>query len=238
VLGWIEVENRTALQRFDKDILDNFFDDTIVVDGNDPRGIDVAAATRKSAPIRSVRTNVLARDDKGYVFSRDCLEIEVRLGSRPVFVLVNHFKAKDRFPIKSDAKRKRQAEEVRRILTKRYDLKTDHVIVLGDFNDEPENAPLRPLITTPNLLNVWDVVGRPDDDRWTYYFGGSKQFNKIDMILVSKALAAKVRGAGIERRGIADLEKITEGREKSFPEVTSWRVSASDHAAVWVDLKS
>ena len=234
---FVEVEGREALRRFDTDILKNMFDDMIVVDGNDPRGIDVALAARKSVPISAIRTNVLARDSKpGYVFSRDCLEGDFTINGKRLTVLINHFKAKDRFPADSDAKRERQASKVREFLTTRFNLAKDLVLVVGDFNDEPGSAPLKPLESTPRLSNVFDVTGHPVDDRWTYYYGSSKQFNRIDMIFVSDALKPFVKGAGIERRGMPDLAKITKGAQKSFPEITSWRNAGSDHAAVWVDL--
>ncbi len=237
ILCFVEVEGREALRRFDTDILKNMFDDMIVVDGNDPRGIDVALAARKPLPIRAVRTNVLARDAKpGYVFSRDCLEGDFQINGRRLTVLVNHFKAKDRTPRESDAKRERQAAKLREFLTTRFDLSKDLVLVSGDFNDEPDSLPLKPLVTTPGLNNVFDVVGRPANDRWTYYYGSEKAFNRIDMLFVSDALKPMVAGAGIERRGMPDLAKITKGAEKGFPEVTSWRNAGSDHAAVWVDL--
>ncbi len=69
IQAFVEVEGRTALQRFDTDILDNRFRDLIVVDGNDQRGIDVGMASTPNAPIVGVRTNVLARDADGYIFS-------------------------------------------------------------------------------------------------------------------------------------------------------------------------
>lgn len=239
ILCFVEVEGREALRRFDTDILKNMFDDMIVVDGNDPRSIDVALAARKPLPIAAVRTNVLARDNKksGYVFSRDCLEGDFIINGRRLSVLINHFKAKDRFPKDSNARRERQAAKVREILTTRFDLKKDLVLVAGDFNDEPDSAPLQPLVTTPGLHNVFDVVNRPATDRWTYYYGRDKAYNRIDMIFVSDALKPMVTSAGIERRGMPDLAKITKGAEQGFPQVTSWRNAGSDHAAVWVDLK-
>lgn len=237
IQAFVEIEGRAALQRFDTDVLKNFFDDVVVVDGNDPRGIDVGLAARKAQRIQGIRTNVLARDDKpGYVFSRDCLEASFDFRGKQLHLLINHFKAKDRTPRTSDAKRKRQASKVSEILTKRYDLKKDFVVVVGDFNDEPDSAPLAPLVATPGLHDAFDVVNRPPFDRWTYYYASKKVFNRIDQIYVSAALKPFVAAAGIERRGIADLEKLSKGKEKSFPEVTSWSTAASDHAAVWVDL--
>ncbi|MBL9047395.1 MAG: hypothetical protein JNK34_08830 [Tabrizicola sp.] len=233
----IEVESRKTLELFNTDILNSLFRDRLVIEGNDPRGIDIALAARKTVPIITARTNAFARDADGEVFSRDCLEAELALpGDRRLHVLVNHFKAKDRTPEISDDKRRRQAAEVSRILTTRYDLKTDLVIVAGDLNDEPGSAPIKPLRDTPDLHDVFDLVNRPKADRWTYYYGRDKAFNAIDQMYVSTALRGHLKDAGIERRGMAGLSKLTNGAETEFEGITSWRLAASDHGAVWADF--
>jgi endonuclease/exonuclease/phosphatase family metal-dependent hydrolase len=233
----IEVESADTLKRFNSDVLAARFPDRIVIDGNDPRGIDIALAARKGTPILVAKTNIFARDAEGQIFSRDCLEVELAITkTKRLSVLVNHFKAKDTEQKKSDARRKRQATEVSRILRTRYDLANDLVVVAGDLNDEPDSDPLSPLMATPKLVNVLDVVGIPDEDRWTYYYGAKKQYNKIDYLLVSEALADRITGAGIERRGMFDLEKLTGGKEKSFKGIDHWKLAASDHGAVWADF--
>ncbi len=233
----VEVESAETLEMFNADLLDSMFSDRLVIDGNDPRGIDIGLGSRKDYPILSARTNIFARGDDGKkIFSRDCLEVEIRVkGGRSLFVLVNHFKAKDRTPVESDAKRRSQAVEVSRILKTRYDLSKDYVIVAGDLNDEPDSDPLAPLLATKGLENVWDVVDRPKDDRWTYYYGNQKAYNVIDYLLVSKALAKHITGAGIERRGMFDLAKLTGGAQSSFDGMESWKDAASDHALIWLD---
>lgn len=234
----VEVESADTFKRFNVDILGSRFPDRIVIDGNDPRGIDIALGAKKPFPILSAKTNIFARDRFGTIFSRDCLEVELKASKdKSLYVLVNHFKAKDRSPAKSNAKRKRQAAEVSRILRERYDLKKDWVIVAGDLNDEPDSAPLNPLMKTPNLYNVFDVVGRPEDDRWTYYYGSRRQYNTIDFLLVSDSLRAHVEDAGLERRGMYNLEELTKGKQKPFKGIDNWKLAASDHASVWVDLK-
>jgi hypothetical protein len=234
----VEVESADTFKRFNTDVLGSVFSDRIVIDGNDPRGIDIALGAQKGIPIESAKTNIFARKDGKLIFSRDCLEVELAVSKKQrLHVLVNHFKAKDRTPAVSNARRKLQAEEVSRILQERYDLKSDMVIVAGDLNDEPGSAPLAPLMKTPRLHNVFDVVGRPLDDRWTYYYGASRQYNTIDYLFVSEALRTRVQDAGLERRGMYNLEKLSKGKEKPFPGITSWKLAASDHAAVWVDLK-
>lgn len=233
----VEVESAETLDMFNTDLLDSMFSDRLVIDGNDQRGIDIGLGSKRTYPIVSARTNIFARGDDGKkIFSRDCLEVELRVGGgKSLFVLVNHFKAKDRNPVESDAKRKSQAVEVSRILTTRYDLSKDYVIVAGDLNDEPVSDPLAPLLATRGLENVWDVVNRPKDDRWTYYYGKAKAYNAIDYLLVSNALAKHISGAGIERRGMFDLAKLTGGAESSFDGMASWKDAASDHALIWLD---
>jgi endonuclease/exonuclease/phosphatase family metal-dependent hydrolase len=233
---FVEVESADTLARFNTDILAAYFKDKIVVDGNDPRGIDVGLASRKGYPIETARTNVFAYDAKGTIFSRDCLEVELSVNGRRLFVLANHFKAKDRNRVVSDDKRKRQAKRVAEILESRYDLDRDLVIVAGDLNDEPDSDPISPLYKVPGLFHAFDVTNHPADDRWTYYYGRQKQRNAIDYVFVSAALRKHVKAAGIERRGIADLATITKGAQQSFPGITSWRLAGSDHAAVWVDF--
>jgi endonuclease/exonuclease/phosphatase family metal-dependent hydrolase len=234
----IEVESADTFGRFNTDILGSLFPDRIVIDGNDPRGIDIALGTKKGFPIKTAKTNIFARKNNKTIFSRDCLEVEIAISkSRSLHVLVNHFKAKDKTPEISDAKRTLQAEEVSRILKERYDLKKDLVIVAGDLNDEPDSKPLAKLMKTPGLHNVFDIVDRPEDDRWTYYYGADKQYNTIDYLLVSQALRPKVADAGMERRGMYNLAELTDGQQKPFPGITDWKLGASDHAAAWVDLK-
>lgn len=237
VQALVEVESRDTLGRFNTDLLNSVLRDKVVIDGNDPRGINVALGTRKTAPITAARTNVFARAGQRTVYSRDCLEVEVATGAdRPLHILVNHFKAKDSSPASSDAKREMQARHVAQILTTRYDLDRDWVVVVGDLNDEPASAPLQPLLSVNGLHNAFDLAGRPADDRWTYYYGLKKQRNAIDYLLVSEGLRSRFQAAGIERRGIAGQSRITGGAEREFDGITSWRNAASDHAAVWADF--
>ena len=93
VLGLVEVEDRPALLRFNRDLLGGLYRHVMLVDGNDDRGIDVAIMTRDGFDIASIRSNVNKTDTKGIIFSRDCSEYEVQTPNGVVIhVLVNHFK--------------------------------------------------------------------------------------------------------------------------------------------------
>ena len=203
--------------------------------GNDPRGIDVAVLSK--LPIQNIRTNIHQRvkNSSKNLFSRDCLEVEFKLpDGKSLWVLQNHLLSKLRK--KNDARRKVQAAGVRQILRDRYDLGKDLVIVAGDLNDDIDNDPLSPLASLPKLQNALDVLSIPKDEQWTYYYGREKSKDRIDFVLVSEALAPLLKAGGVDRRGIAGIDKLTSGQTKPMSGITNWRNAASDHAAVWIEF--
>ncbi|MEO1380377.1 MAG: endonuclease/exonuclease/phosphatase family protein [Pseudomonadota bacterium] len=237
ILALCEVESSEALRQFRKDQLSSLgLRHDLLVAGNDPRGIDIAVCS--AVPIGFIRTNGQYRtnaSDRRPLFSRDCLEVEFNLpGGRILWVLQNHLLSK--LKASNDGRRKKQAEGLAKILSERFDLTRDLVIVSGDLNDEPHNEPLRPLLDVPHLTDVLAVTGVPASDRWTYYYGREDARNQIDYILISDALKPFVLDAGVDRRGIAGIDDLTSGTTSPISGITNWRNAASDHAAVWVDL--
>ena len=89
----VETEGRPTVQAFNSEMLaSKKFDYVMVIDGNDPRGIDVGFVSNYE--LESIRTHVYDRDASGVIFSRDCLEIQVVLGnSKELHVLCNHLKS-------------------------------------------------------------------------------------------------------------------------------------------------
>jgi endonuclease/exonuclease/phosphatase family metal-dependent hydrolase len=235
----VEAENRLTLKSFDAHLLNSRYPYEMLIDANDPRGIDVALYSRY--PLGGIWTHMFDREGTQTIFSRDCLEVEVFLPSgTPLYVLCNHFKSRGYdFDGMSDKKRERQARRVAQILEK-YDLTKDWVIVAGDLNDNPVSLVLQPLLSLQQLYDVLEVQF-PDKPmkRWTYHF---KQFEQIDFILVSKPLRDRLRQAGVERRGIHNLKKLTTSSnglvdiEEEYDTVTHWTNCASDHGAVWVEF--
>lgn len=235
VLALCEVENMEALRRFRSDRLAGAdLRHEILIDGNDGRGIDVAVLSR--LPIGNVRTRIheTPSGSGARIFSRDCLTVEILTpGGAAIHVLQNHFTSK----LSSDegvARRTAQARRVAAILAESFDLATDFVIVSGDLNDTPDSGSLKPLVRLEGLRDALEVGGVPAAERWTYAYRAER--NQIDYVLVSEALAARLSAARVDRTGIADLERLSDGRERSRPGITSWRNAASDHAAVIVDF--
>lgn len=237
----VEAEDRIVLKSFDTHLLNSRFKYEMLMDGNDPRGIDVGIYSK--FPLGEIRTHMFDKSGNSKIFSRDCPEYEVKLpNGENLYLLCNHLKSKGYdFDGKADERRKNQAKAVAEIL-KRYDLTRDLVVVAGDLNDTPDSDPLEPLLSVPNLFDVLELqFGADLSKRWTYEFRGD--FNQIDFILVSKPLKAAFQKAGVERRAIYDLEKITgksNGKvavEKQFDSVTHWTNAGSDHGAVWAEFK-
>lgn len=232
----VEVEDRNTLDAFNRELLRSRYGWNMLIDGFDPRGIDLGLLSK--LPFTQLRTHIFDRDGRSRTFSRDCLEVEIPLADgRPLHLLLNHFKSQGYGDARAnDHKRRRQAEAVARIIGERHDLSRDLVAVLGDFNDSPQRAPqcLAPLLQLPGLSDVLALQFAIPDDRWTYHYRRNEQ---IDYILVSDALKACFRQAGIERRGMHALADHTIAHEQPFPGVTSATNAASDHAAVWADFE-
>ena len=236
----VEVESRFVLKSFDTHLLKNRYPYEMLIDANDPRGIDVGLYSKY--PIGRMWTHMFDKKGKKTIFSRDCLEIEVLLSDkRSLYFLCNHFKSRGYdYSGTAAEKRKMQAQRVVEIL-KKYDLKNDWVIVAGDFNDNPQSAPLQPLMKVKDLYDVLALQFPNDPNkRWTYHYDN---FEQIDFLMVSTPLKDRFKAAGVERRGMYELKKLTTSSnglvevEEEYSTVTRPSNAASDHGAVWAEFK-
>lgn len=235
VLAVVEAEDRIALKLFNDQILDRHgatYPYNMLIDGNDDRGIDVGVYSRY--PITHVRSNIDAGLPGPRIFSRDCAEFEITVpGGESLWLLVNHLKSKGYGAADtSNARRKAQAAEIARIYQERH-AGHAHVIVAGDFNDTPDSDPLSPLLGGTNLK---DAMQHPSyatrANALPGTFGSGSKGNKLDYLLLSPDLWGKVKSVDVERRGVWAPRTFPH-----FPEVTSAKLAASDHAAVWVEVE-
>lgn len=240
VLGVVEAESRPVLSAFNREILPALgatpFRHVMVIDGNDERGIDVGLMARKGYPIGNMRSHVDDCTVEGEtIFSRDCPEFEVttEAGNR-LIVMVNHLKSKGYGgKAASDAKRAAQAARIAEIYRGLIGQGLEHIAVVGDFNDTPDSEPLKPLLENTTLK---DIFGHPafDDGGHPGTHGACSASNKIDYILLSPALFAKVRSGGVFRKGM--WPGVRPRKWESYAELTRPEDAGSDHAALWVDL--
>ena len=212
------------------------FHHVMVIDGNDDRGIDVGLMTRTDFPIGPMRSHVDDRLPNGEtVFSRDCPEFTVTTaaGARLV-VLVNHFKSKGfGSQSTSNSRRRAQAERVKAIYEQLVADGVELVAVVGDFNDTPDSAPLKPLVKDTDLK---DAFTHPSfkDGGFPGTFGLCNASNKIDYLLLSPKLFARVQAGGVFRKGMWPGSRPR--RWEVYAEVSRPVEAGSDHAAIWVDV--
>lgn len=193
VIGLQEVENRHYLERFlEVFVPDLGYRHVVHFEGNDTRGIDVALISRiPVGVVRSYRHHEFpGPDGKPMVFERDLLAVELRPPQgAPLEVWVLHLKSNFEGREYAEPIRKAEASEVRRILDQR--LKSDanaRIIVLGDFNDTPENSALQTIRGSgPNALKSF-YEELSEGQRVTY---NKEPFRSmIDFILATPAMAA------------------------------------------------
>jgi endonuclease/exonuclease/phosphatase family metal-dependent hydrolase len=250
-----EVESLIALRTFNAEQLASQYPYALLIDGRDLRQIDVGVLSK--LPIVSARTHVDDTDPRSsksspWVFSRDCLEVSFELArSRTLTVFLNHFKSKfiDRqassTPAKrakakasNDAKRKRQAQAVVKLLHERFPgaaWDRELFMVAGDLNDEPASPPVAPLVIDTGLENALARIA-PEPECWTHWFRGENSVAQLDYMLLSPALAAATAGQSpaLERRGISHTGILKSGL--TGPRKTRYRRTEDDTQPISTDF--
>jgi endonuclease/exonuclease/phosphatase family metal-dependent hydrolase len=258
ILAVVEAENRVVLKTFGHYVVDRVnselpreqrkkpYTKVMLIDGNDDRGIDVGLMTKQGFDIEDMRSHVHDLDDTGEpIYSRDCPEYAVTTPTgESIWVLPNHFKSKfgGNDP-DSIAKREAQATRTAEIYHRLRDTGHDSVVVLGDFNDTPDSAPLQPLLKGSDLKDVSKhekfVVGEfnvppSNKSRGIGTFGLGNDNDKIDYILLSPALFGRVTSAGLFRKGAWPGSRPK--RWQVYEQLTEVVHAASDHHLIWVNI--
>ncbi|MEM9734618.1 MAG: endonuclease/exonuclease/phosphatase family protein [Pseudomonadota bacterium] len=218
-----EVENLETLEAFERNYLARMaglsYPHKVWVEGNDTRGIDVALMAREETadgePI-TIR-KVTSHKDKSFaelgvfheglrdvnmepdtkLFRRDCLEVDLKIGGKPLTLYICHFKSmgsgKDGLSGRERTQLVREAEAkgVRRIIENRFgaDRARDmRWLICGDLNDyrerlvvggdrlvghtftsmKEETSGLEPLFEDGFGDDL--LARRPADDRWTLHY--------------------------------------------------------------------
>jgi endonuclease/exonuclease/phosphatase family metal-dependent hydrolase len=244
VLAVQEVENVNMLKEFNRDFLGGLYPYHVLIEGNDPRFIDVAVLSKLPiGAVTSFQTAVHPEEPSQRVFGRDLLEVEILSESRllRLFTLYNthlksHFGDDDddgQGKIANDNRRRRQAEAIRQIVGER--IRPDgRYVITGDMNDPPEAAPLASMLTIEGN-SLFNALANPIETRppkaeslgpgplspsWTHRFKPSRQppeFHLFDHIWLSPRLSPAFGGAFIDRR-------------------TKHGGDGSDHDPAWIEL--
>jgi endonuclease/exonuclease/phosphatase family metal-dependent hydrolase len=244
VLGVVEADSRPVLRRFTEALLGKVgytpFDQVLLLDGNDDRGIDVGMLLRRRHTLAHIRTHIYERDASGVIFSRDCAEYHVDTpdGERLV-VLVNHLKSKG-YASEGDplgAKRRfRQAARIAKIYNDLIDDGFTNIAAVGDFNDDPSSDTLTTIFDRTGLRDISEHADFDNAGRDGTYGSGKTLDDKIDYVLLSPALFAKATGGATFRKGIWRGNR-TRNPWPIYDTMTAEVHAASDHAAIYADIE-
>lgn len=241
-----EVESLDALHAFEYGYLYRMIGEgyrhKYLIEGNDTRGIDVAVMmrehTRDGQPIEfvAIRSHAEltfrqlglfeeaeAADEKldDRIFRRDCLELDVRVGGRPLTIFVCHFKSMTTPRNGLDGRtasmplRRAEALAVRHIIRERFGEEASarkNFVICGDMNDyqerlvitgdrrkgfafshvkEPESA--LEVFTRDGFVEN-PMMRLPPEQRWTLFHARGmeeRHLCQLDYIWLSQNLARR-----------------------------------------------
>ena len=194
VVALAEVENRGYLERFNQVLLSDLgYENVVLFEGNDRRGIDVAVLSRLPVgPVTSHR-HVQFRDAEGELmrFRRDLLQVRIEPdGGTPFDVYVVHLKSKGGSENGAEEIRLPEAKAVRAMLDAALAADPQRSFVIcGDFNDELTSNSLKAIIGSGSGALTTFVDDLPADGRITY--NQEPFLSMIDFILASPAMAER-----------------------------------------------
>jgi endonuclease/exonuclease/phosphatase family metal-dependent hydrolase len=242
VLTVVEADDRPGLDMFSVAMLPavggTAYPQVMVVEGNDTRGIDVGCMAAAGFDLVQLRTHIFDTDSRGPVFSRDCCEYHFQTpGRNRLVVLGNHFKSKGYSSPGDPTGARRRTRQAKRVAAIYKGLRAEgieYIAITGDLNDDPKSESLNPLL---GLADLTDVSEHPAFD-WNHRkgtYGSGNEKDKIDYILMSDPLFAKVVGGGVFRKGVYRGARTKDPWE-IFPTLEKKEHEASDHAAIYADL--
>jgi endonuclease/exonuclease/phosphatase family metal-dependent hydrolase len=204
-----EVENLRLLQRLAGGPLAGRGYRAELREGFDPRGIDVGVLSR--LPVEWVSHLEDRGPDGGRLWARDLAELHLELAPRPAVILGGHLVS--RLDPSADGRRLQQAERVREILDQARAAPTRPIaMAVGDFNDVPSSAAMRPLLGDGALVDLGAML--PEAESWTWSGGSARE--RIDYAILSR-----------EDEGLVTRVEVVAG-----PEIAA----TSDHRPLLVDL--
>jgi len=263
-----EVENMEALEAFEYGYLFKMtgrgYRHKYLIEGNDSRGIDVAVmmrdetATGETIEFVSVKSHAqltyqkaglfngklkemgLEPEDK--VFRRDCLEVDVKIGGRPLTLYVVHFKSMGGGKAGSDCRlwtmpiREAESKAVRQIIEIRFGKgKTDNKnwVICGDLNDyrmcikvhgerhtgfefKPHHEPVSGYDAMLDNGFSHDISKRLEEmERWSLYHARGleeRHLCQLDYLLLSPRLADR------NQKAVPEVIRAGQPFRTPFPE--------------------
>ncbi len=245
LIGVAEVENKKVLNDLieSKQLakLDYSF---VHYNSPDERGIDVGLLYQKEhfEVIYSESIPILLYTEEGLRdFTRDSLYVKGLLNGENIHVFVNHWSSRRSGANETSQKRIKAAQTVRKKINEIKAGEEDpHIIVMGDFNDDPTSDSIQNHLMDTDLYN-------PMEKLLTIYEGSLNykgEWNLFDQIIFSTNFFDYKKGThSFASAAIFDEDFLTQwkGRYKGNPFRTyagkKYLGGYSDHFPVYIQLK-
>ena len=245
IIGLAEVENKLVIDdllnsKFLKDHNYKF----VHYDSPDERGIDVALIYDASV-FKVIKSEVfpleLYDEDGGRDYTRDVLMVEGFINDEKINILVNHWPSRHQGEELTEPNRMLASDKVLEIVSLIKSADSDaKIIVMGDFNDGPNNNSIKQLINKEDLFNPMESLKS--------YLRGSLN-HRLDWYLFDQILFTtnffeyKANTHSFSKANIFDSEflKQYKGKYRGVPFRTyvglKYKGGYSDHFPVFIHLK-
>jgi predicted extracellular nuclease len=195
IMGICEIENQQVL----KDLLlqkglKNEGYKFVHYESSDKRGADVGLIYKASfVKILSSRSFSINSSKEIKWHTRDVLFVSAKIRSDTLNILVNHWPSRRGGQLETEGKRIAMAKMVKRIIDS-IQTKSIHakIIVMGDFNDDPENITLSKILNSHKLLPLKkgelynSFITVKEEGKGTIKYKG--KWNLFDQIMISGGL--------------------------------------------------
>jgi len=186
IVGLAEVENRHVVKDLiESKYLRHYNYDIVHYDSSDERGIDVALIYNKDHFIVTHSEPFavyLTKTDGSTDYTRDVLLVTGLLDGEQVHIIVNHWSSRREGQQETEYKRIAAADTVNNIVEQlNTNYSSPKIIVMGDFNDTPQNKSLISLEETSRLYNPFKRISTLDKGSLNHKF----EWFLFDQILIS-----------------------------------------------------
>jgi predicted extracellular nuclease len=244
-LGVSEVENKTCLSDLiNSNKLSPYEYDFVHYNSPDERGIDVAFLYQKKyfeLIYSDTFTLFLTDENNSRDYTRDILLISGKLFDEEVFIIINHWPSRINVSKFSDGKRRAAAKLVREIvLNLQKENENPHIIIMGDFNDEPNSNSIKNFLMFDGVFNP--MLALKQERKGSVKYNG--KWYLFDQIILSNSfLLGRSNQMKFKKAHIFDANFLQEksGKRKGAPKRTyigKWHQGGySDHFPVFVNFQ-
>lgn len=186
-IGVAEVENAEVVRDLVAHAnLKDFYYDYVHFDSPDERGIEVAFLYQKKhfelIEAKAFPLEIFEPDGQR-IFTRDVLKIEGNFLGERMYIFVNHWPSRRDGSESTEFKRLAASQLVSQLI---QDVKSENqrakIVVMGDFNDEPNNMSMQHLIKENDLYNPMQSL--KDKEKGSSF--SQEKWYLFDQILFSK----------------------------------------------------